>query len=175
VPFTLRDATPDDLETLWRIDQQCFPPAIAYSRSELNHFMRRRGSFTLVATQDSNAHVETAAQACPEPSRRGCPSRSEAARQLIAGFILAHAARTGHIITIDVLASARRSGLGSQLLRAAELRLHAAGSHAVTLEAATDNHPALAFYKRHGYQILQTIPAYYSTGADAHQLRKPLP
>ncbi len=50
VPFTIRDFQPSDFETLWRIDQDCFSPGISYSRAELKIYMRRRGSFTLVAT-----------------------------------------------------------------------------------------------------------------------------
>ena len=43
------------------------------------------------------------------------------------GFIVAEAGRAGHIITIDVLDEFRRSGLGSQLMAAAEDRLRSEG------------------------------------------------
>ncbi len=49
VPFTVRDFQPADFETLWRLDQECFPPGISYSRAELKLYMRRSRSFTLVA------------------------------------------------------------------------------------------------------------------------------
>lgn len=147
MPFILREPKPDDFETLWRIDQECFPPGISYSRQELKVYMRRRGAFTLVAEGPDGA---------------------------IAGFIVAHGGPTGHIITIDVIPTARRSGLGSLLLRAAENRLHAAGSLAVGLEAAVDNVAALSFYKRHGYSVVKTWPRYYSNGVDALVLKKQL-
>jgi [ribosomal protein S18]-alanine N-acetyltransferase len=148
VPFVIRDSTPEDFETLWGIDQECFPPGISYSRQELKTYMRRRGSFTLVANELSS--------------------------QKIVGFIVVHEGPTGHIITIDVIGSARRSGVGSLLLKAAEDRLRGAGSRAVDLETAVDNLPALSFYKRHAYHVVRTWPRYYSNGVDALVLRKML-
>ena len=145
VPVAIRDFQPDDLETLWRIDQDCFPPEISYSRLELKAYIRHRGSFTLVGTDDTGE---------------------------ITGFLVAHGGSTGHIITIDVVASARRSGVGSRLLQAAEDRLRAAGSRGVGLETAVDNLSALAFYKRHGYSVVKTWPRYYSNGVDALVMKK---
>lgn len=146
--FAIRDFKPEDFETLWNIDQECFPPGIAYSREELAMYMRRRSAITLIAENSDGIEI--------------------------AGFIVAHGGATGHIITIDVLAEARRSGLGSQLLRAAEARLQESGSHAVGLETAVDNTGALAFYKRHGYDVIRTWPRYYANGVDALVLRKNL-
>ena len=89
---------------------------------------------------------------------------------------MAEADRRGssHIITIDVLKNARRSGVGSLLLQAAEERLRAARSRSVELETAVDNLTALSFYKRHGYTLIRTIPRYYSNGVDALVLNKEL-
>jgi ribosomal-protein-alanine N-acetyltransferase len=154
VPFTIRDFRLDDFETLWHVDQECFSPGISYSRPELKFYIRRRGSFTLVAEKAAAEPVEDDAR--------------------IVGFIVTQTGRTGHIITIDVIAAARRSGVGSQLLEAAEDRLRTAGSKAVSLETAVDNLSALAFYKRHGYSVFETVPRYYSNGVDALRMKKPL-
>jgi ribosomal-protein-alanine N-acetyltransferase len=150
VPFIIREFQATDFDTLWRIDQGCFPPGISYSRQELKTYMRRRGSFTLVAVD----------------GKEGEPS----------GFIVAEAdgRGTGHVITIDVSAPARRTGVGSLLLRAAEERLRAARCSTVELETAVDNAPALSFYKRHGYSVTRTFPRYYSNGVDALVLEKDL-
>src|ERR1022692_4022582 len=59
VPFTIRDFQPADFDTLWRIDQLCFPLGISYSRAELKLYIRRRGSFTRGA--EEAAQVATAA------------------------------------------------------------------------------------------------------------------
>lgn len=148
VPFAIRDFKAEDFETLWQVDQECFPPGVSYSRQELKVYLRRKGSFTLVAVGPDGASI--------------------------AGFIVAYGGPMGHIITIDVIEAARRSGVGSLLLKAAEERLQAAGSRAVGLETAVDNLAALSFYKRHGYSVIRTWPRYYSNGVDALVLKKGL-
>lgn len=154
VEFSLREFRSDDFETLWAIDQQCFPPGISYSRPELQAYMRRPRSLTLVAESAS--------------------SNGKSGSTL--GFIVAEASSrgVGHIITIDVVAEGRRFGIGSHLLTSAEARLCAANCHAVMLEVAVNNLGALAFYKRHHYDVLKTIPHYYSDGVDALVLGKRL-
>ena len=148
----IRESRPEDFETLWQIDQECFPAGIAYSQRELKTYMRQRESLALVAVEAATSAKDAA----------------------IAGFIVGHGGLTGHIITIDVLPPARRSGVGSQLLTAAEERLAAGGSKAVGLETAVDNLSALSFYKRHGYNVTRTWPRYYPNGVDALVLSKPL-
>jgi ribosomal-protein-alanine N-acetyltransferase len=163
VTFQIRDFEPEDFERLWQIDQECFPRGISYSRQELKAYMRRRRSFTLVAED----------VLCQDLTRP--VNQAEAERHSrIQGFIVGDGGLTGHIITIDVLATSRRTGLGSQLLAAAEDRLRAAGSRAVGLETAVDNHAAIAFYKRYGYDVVATWPRYYSNGVDALVMRKAL-
>ena len=171
MPFTIRDFQPSEFETLWRIDQNCFPPGISYSRTELKVYMRRRGSFTLVA---ADAAPTVPATTVAESGKGGKQSPPTSSADL-AGFLVAEADRgSGHIITIDVIAAARRSGVGSLLLRAAEDRLRAAGCRSVELETAVDNVSALSFYKRHGYCVIKTFPRYYSNGVDALVLLKDL-
>lgn len=149
----LRDFRRADFEALWKLDQQCFPRGIAYTRFELAGYMKRSGAFTVVAEAD-------------EP---GLPPD-------ILGFIVAEAnrRRLGHIITIDVLPAARRCGIASALLHLAEDRLRAALCRVIRLETAVDNTSALAFYKRHQYDVVRTLPRYYSTGLDAFGLEKDL-
>lgn len=142
----IRDFKPEDFDGLWRMDQECFPPGISYSKEELRSFIRHAGAFTLVAAEAENTQ----------------------------GFTVVQNGAVGHVITIDVSPAVRRLGVGSLLLRAAEERLASNGSRAVGLETAVDNLSALAFYKRHGYSVLRTRPRYYSNGVDALVLRKNL-
>ena len=142
----VRDFDPEDFETLWRMDQECFAPGISYSKRELRSFIDRTGSFTLVAADGAK----------------------------ILGFIVIQGGKAGHVITIDVGPEARRLGVGSLLLRTAEQRLFSAGSYMINLETAVDNLNALAFYKRHGYSVIRTWPRYYGNGVDALVLKKNL-
>jgi len=156
VNFEIRAYRPEDFEILWRLDQECFPAGIAYSRTELLTYIGRRNAFTLVGERVQG--------------RLGNP-----AKPWVGGFIVAEAGRpAGHIITIDVRAEARRSGLGSRLMRAAEKRMRELGCRSVLLETAVDNQAALMFYKRLGFFLVKTIPRYYTTGVDAFVLKKEL-
>ncbi len=163
--FTVRDHRlddrPEEFETLWKLDQACFAPGIAYSRGELKAYMRRAGAFTLVAEATGGA----------TSGNGGVHGESG-----VLGFLVAELSRRGigHVITIDVRAEARRHRVGSELLDAAELRLRAAQCHLIRLETAVDNAGAISFYKRHGYNVMQTIPHYYSSGLDALLMEKDL-
>ncbi|MGI9104068.1 MAG: GNAT family N-acetyltransferase [Terriglobales bacterium] len=160
MPYQFRDSLAADFRELWRIDQQCFAPGIAYSQRELAWYMAMRGAFTIVAEQESSDTV----------------GKSEDDSRSIVGFLVGqkHARGMGHVVTIDVLPQARRSGVGSQLMNECERRLSSMGCKSVYLEMAVDNAPALRFYKRHGYSILKTIPRYYNGELDAFLLGKDL-
>jgi ribosomal-protein-alanine N-acetyltransferase len=156
VQFTVRGYRQADFDRLWAIDQSCFPPGIAYSRDELLIYMRRPRAFTLVAESDEEKHNEDGSA--------------------ILGFVVAESNRrgVGHVITIDVRTTARHQRVGSTLLNSAEQKLCASGCRIVRLEAAVDNLPALTFYKRHGYDVINSIAHYYSNGVDALLLEKDL-
>lgn len=157
--FHIRKFEKADFDTLWKIDQACFDPQLAYSRPELVFYMRRPGSFTLVATMVATSMVDGAA---PTDGR-------------IVGFVVAEARRkAGHIITIDVMAEMRRAGVGSALLYAAEQLLLQAGAVAVALETPVNNADAIRFYKQKGYFVEKTVAGYYSNQMDALVMTKEL-
>jgi [ribosomal protein S18]-alanine N-acetyltransferase len=150
--FSIRSHRLEDFDALWRIDQACFRAGIAYSRRELAWYMRRSRAFTLLAEQQEDGKFE------------------------IAGFIVAESdpAGPGHILTIDVHPRFQRAKLGSRLLKAAEGRLIEEKCRSVLLEVAVDNQPAITFYKRHSYSIIETLPRYYMNSVDALVMGKHL-
>ena len=158
--FTVREYQPEDFKTLWRIDQACFPPGISYTLLELQRFIARPGSLTLVAE---------AAHELP-PDRPG-PDFNP---RLLGFLIAAHRRPAGHLITIDVRSEARRHRVGSALLDAAENRVRQWNCDVMRLETAVDNLAGISFYKRHGYSITKVVPRYYSNGVDALVLEKKL-
>jgi ribosomal-protein-alanine N-acetyltransferase len=174
VEFVLREFRRQDFDTLWRIDQECFAPGIAYSRLELAAYIRLRGAFTVVAERLGNNGGPVNAsgsevlgfivsQANQAQVKRAQANRAQAKRRGV-----------GHILTIDVPPESRRFGVGSKLLATAEERLRTASCHSIVLETAVDNAAALAFYKRHHYSVVKTILRYYSNGLDAFVLEKEL-
>jgi ribosomal-protein-alanine N-acetyltransferase len=148
VPVHLRDYQPNDFDTLWKLDQLCFPEDIAYSRSELRIFLSLRTAFCIVAEQDHN----------------------------IAGFVVVDSRprRAGYIVTIDVDPEQRRQGIASILLTEVERRLLRQGINAIRLEVADNNQSARDFYARHGFVIIGRKPGYYNGRVDALSLEKKL-
>ena len=169
VHIEIREFRRADFDELWRIDQECFEPGISYSRMELDHYVRRRQAFTLVA--------EISKQGLRAPRKSsGAALRADNTQPAIVGFIVVEqdSKGVGHVITIDVRLEARRGGVGTELMNVAEERLRASGCHYVFLETAVNNLKALSFYKRHGYSVLKTIPRYYQNNLDALLLGKRL-
>jgi ribosomal-protein-alanine N-acetyltransferase len=154
VDVRIREATKEDFNELWRIDQQCFEPGISYSRRELAWYMNLRGAFTLVgeSQEKPRSKWEIVGFAVGQQPRRGL----------------------GHIVTIDVLPEARRSGLGTRLMEEIETRLKSTGCEVIFLETAVDNGSAIKFYKRLGYHVVKTIPRYYLGKVDAIMMAKRL-
>ncbi len=152
--FAIRDYRATDFDCLWRIDQRCFPPGIAYTQMDLTGFVTRRKSITLVA------------EFAPGGEFAGT----------IAGFAVAQPIRNiGRILTLDILPETRRFGLGSRLMDECEKRLRGAGCLQVFLETAVNNDAAIGLYRKLGYEILRTLPLYYSTHAlDAYLMGKHL-
>ena len=152
--FAIRDYRAADFDRLWRIDQLCFPPGIAYTQMDLTGFILRRKAITLTAE---------------------FPPSSEFAGG-IAGFAVAQPIRNiGRILTLDVAPEARRFGLGTRLMQEIEKRLRAGGCKQVFLETAVNNRAAIWLYQGLGYEIVRTLPLYYPTHAlDAYLMAKEL-
>ena len=73
------------------------------------------------------------------------------------------AADEGEILTLAVLASARRSKIGSLLLQSALRVARGRGARSVYLEVAEDNKAAIALYDEAGFRTVGRRPDYYRT------------
>lgn len=145
----IRVGVPSDLKALAEVDRQCFPPGIAFDSIELVHYLTCPDGVTYVAEVGG----------------------------AMAGFSIVAAedpARTGTLITLDVLAAHRRSGLGSTLLRASEHWLRRRGVTTLWLQVDTGNLAALRFYDRSGFARIRTLKDYYGTGRDAYLMSRSL-
>jgi len=153
---------------------------LAYSQAELAFYMRRPGSFTLVAEDEAANEGDKDKDKDKERVEGGSAggergSADEIAESGILGFIVAENRRQiGHIITIDVIERARRTGVGSALLEATEGKLLRAGATSVALETPVNNAAAIRFYKSEGYYVEKTVAGYYSNQMDALVMTKEL-
>jgi ribosomal-protein-alanine acetyltransferase len=141
----IRDFEPQDFNALCAIDRECYEPAIVYSPREMRAYLNAPSATCIVA---------------------------EVGRE-IAGFcITVRRASEGYLVTIDVREKYRNRGAGSALLGEAEKRLAAQSVRDISLDAATDNASAIAFYEKHGYRKVGVRKGYYPNGRDAFVMIK---
>jgi [ribosomal protein S18]-alanine N-acetyltransferase len=152
VALRLRPVVPDDFPVLFALDQACFMPGIAWSKAELQYFLRYPGNIGLIAQDDNGGIVGFA----------------------IAGKLLRRGTLLGRLITIDVDPAHRRRGVGHMLLEETERQLRAAGATALLLEVAVDNMTAQSFYEQHGFTRTGRIRGYYLGRIDALVMEKHL-
>ena len=144
----IRAFQPEDLEGLYRLDQSCYPPGIAYSRYALREFLGAPGARAWVAEE-----TET-----------------------LVGFVIVQriGRDRGHVITLDVREDQRRRSIGTKLLTIGEEWLARQGVRRVRLETAVNNEPAVAFWQKAGYEVTGRLPRYYLDRDDAYRMEKEL-
>jgi ribosomal-protein-alanine N-acetyltransferase len=141
-----------DLDQLFALDKICFRHGIAYSKSDLNYFIRHARSLSFAAVD---------------------------AVQKLVGFAIVESQlesgrRVGHIVTIDVDPQVRRQGVGRLLMQAMLDGLVALGTDFVRLEVAVDNIAAQAFYKKFGFAATGRIHGFYLGRLDAVTMQRGL-
>lgn len=138
-----------DFEAAYRLDQACYPPGIAYPRSELREFLTLPGSRAWVAEGRS--------------------------RDLVGLLIVRKMGRRrGHIITLDVREDHRRRGIGVTLLAEGERWFLKEGVARLRLETAVNNLPAVAFWHKAGFEVVGVLARYYLDRDDAYCMEKEL-
>ena len=147
----LRDAVEADLDSLFELDQICFPVGIVYSRGEFRSLLRSSRTISVVAEDDAS----------------------------LAGFAMAQSgwfrrAHGAHVVTIDVAPDFRRRGIGRFLMDHIEARMRDAGASWLRLEVAVDNPEALSFYTGLGFEPIGRIRGYYHGNLDAVVMEKAL-
>jgi ribosomal-protein-alanine N-acetyltransferase len=144
--LSIRDFRPEDFEAIYQIDQVCFSPEIAFSRSEFFFYLHASGSI-----------------ACLAEGMDG-----------IAGFVLAkiESASTAHIVTLDVVPEMRRCSIGTSLMNRIHDKLREREIRTMVLEVGVQNLPARRLYEKLGYQLECLLPGYYAGKEDACRMRR---
>ncbi|MEM3193934.1 MAG: GNAT family N-acetyltransferase [Candidatus Bathyarchaeia archaeon] len=148
--IVVRRAFPSDLDTLYRIEIECFGED-AFPKSYIRRIIEEPYFITLVALLNDE----------------------------IVGFIIGALESflgrlAGHIYSIDVKPEYRGMGVGSRLLGAMEEELKGAGAEICCLEVSVDNTAALNLYLKHNYRVIERLKNYYGIGRDGMRLVKKL-
>jgi len=81
----------------------------------------------------------------------------------------------GHVcrvLSVAVAPKARRHGIGTRMMQAAEAVCRERGMSTIRLEVSTKNLVAMEFYRRLGYRTDGVLYGYYSWGEDAYSMHK---
>jgi ribosomal protein S18 acetylase RimI-like enzyme len=146
---TLRQARPQDLDALYRLEQLAFS-GDRFSRRQLWHLLNRAHAGNLLA-------------------------EAENGRLLGYGTLLfRRGSRRARLYSFCVHPEARGSGLGRRLLEALERLAVDQGAEALGLEVRADNRIALGLYRRMGFRLERWLADYYEDGCAGWQMGKSL-
>ena len=139
----------EDLPELVRIENECFPPLLAWSPAQLSSsFLSPRSIFFIA--EDAGGIVGFVFG--DAESRRPC----------------------GYIESLEVQPASQKKGIGSQLLQAIEMAFRERAIKCVRFEVQVSNTPAITLYEKNGYRAERTIPQFYSDGTAAFAMFKNL-
>jgi len=89
------------------------------------------------------------------------------------GFaIMKYGDAQAHLLLLAVESARRRNGVGSALLGWLEVTARTAGIQWIRAEVRAQNHSALGFYCKHGYEQVKVLEGYYQRIDDAVVLAK---
>jgi ribosomal-protein-alanine N-acetyltransferase len=142
----IRDFRPEDFETIYEIDQICFPADIAFSRKDFVFCFSHPKSIAFLAEERSG----------------------------VAGFVLARIENrsSAHVLTLDVVPEMRGRGVGMQLMNRLHETLQEQGIRVSLLEVGIQNIRAQRLYEKLGYEVQGLLRGYYRGREDAFRMRR---
>lgn len=155
--FTLRTFKPADLERVMHINQVCLPEN--YTNLFFMNLHKRFPATFIVAEENGKVvgyimcRVETG----------------------LSNFGLLGIARKAHVISIAVLPTHQRRGIGHALVQEAMRNMPLYKARECYLEVRASNTPAIGLYKKMGFDILRRIRGYYIDGENAYLMARKLP
>ncbi len=140
----IRQSQAEDSEVFYEIDRICFPEDIAFSREDLIACLN---------------HPESTAWLAERTGR-------------ILGFVLARIDNQScaHVLTLDVLPSARKRKVGTMLMKELHAELMRRKIRLSFLEVAVNNIPAQRLYEQLKYRYMGMLPGYYHGREDAYRM-----
>ena len=94
----------------------------------------------------------------------------------IVGFIVGIKTSNGiaRITLLSVDKKFRKQGIGSALITQFLKEMYLQNIRQVELEVRINNDAAIKFYKKHGFDVIETVPRFYPTGEDACIMKRVL-
>src|SRR3989449_9066139 len=143
----MRVAGAADLESLYSFEVSCF---------QEHPFRRDHIAWIL-----DNDHAVTLVQ--------------DGAGGFAAVMMLLFEGHTCRVLSIGVAPKARRRGIATRMMQAAEAIGRERGVSTIRLEVSTRNLAAIELYRRLGYRTDGVLYGYYSWGEDAYSMGKSVP
>ena len=143
---TIRRPVPADIDELMRLERACFETD-RLSRRSFQRWLQNDDCIFLVLERDGG----------------------------LGGYILVisrQGTRLARLYSLAVDPSARGQGLASLLIERAEGQAREQGAIYMRLEVAVDNAPAIALYRKLGYEAFGFYRDYYDDHADAVRMEK---
>lgn len=149
--FTIRKFKPEDLDQVMYINRTCLPEN--YSTYFFVDLYKNFPETFIVAEEDGQIVGYIMCR-------------------IESGFSRFSLIKRGHVISIAVLPSHRRKGIGETLLKEAlQAMINHYGVKECYLEVRVSNMPAINLYKKVGFKIEKTIRRYYADGENAYLMR----
>lgn len=94
----------------------------------------------------------------------------------VVGFIVGIKTSNGvaRITMLSINKKYRKQGIGSALLTQFLKEMSLQNIRQVELEVRINNDAAIKFYKKHGFDIMETVSSFYQTGEDAYIMKRVL-
>lgn len=142
----LRSWTEEDVLAIEEMERRCFP-SDAWTRGMLADCLHAPAYWTVLAEEEGQVR----GYAC-----------------LLTLF------ETAEVLNIAVDPLDRGRGIASKLMQSMHEKAKELGAERVLLEVRASNMPAIALYKKFGYEKISLRKRYYSDGEDAEIMQKSL-
>lgn len=150
----IRKASEQDLPWLLAMERETFSDA--WTEKNLEDSLRFHPEDNYIAVRPELCEPENRYAGETEPGGDSLP------REIRLGYLLLmRAADEGEILRIAVSPAYKRRGVADAMMRALEIWSCSHGIRSVYLEVRADNDPAIALYRKNGFQVQGIRKRYY--------------
>ena len=156
-PYTIRQFHPDDIKQVVSINLRCLPENYPDQFFMGLHYHAPKAFFVAEYEGEIIGYIMCRIE-------RG-----------ISGFGRIPV-KKGHIVSVAVLQTLRRKGVGTALINAGMNGMIDYGASEFFLEVRKTNEAAIAIYEKLGYSVRRVLRGYYRDGEDAYlMIKKDIP